>query len=60
MDLTNIPTRELVEELKKREGVSNAVVAPYVEYEVNVSAEGDDVGVYENETGPAIILVVTD
>lgn len=60
MDLSKVPTCELVEKLKKREGVQTVSVEPYVEYEINVSDEGVGVGVYENETGPAIILIVTD
>lgn len=46
-DLENVSTRDLVEELKKREGVE---VEEYGAYEM-YQTEGE---------GPAIILIVTD
>ena len=45
--LKNVSTKELVEELKTREGVEVHIEGPYVDYSV--------LG-----TGPAVILVVTD
>ena len=46
-NLNNVPTCELVEELKKRDGVNVEEVAPYDEYRI----EG---------TGPVVVLVVED
>lgn len=57
MDLSNVPTCKLVEELKKREGVKTLVADPYVMYEVHVD---DGNGSYEEDEGPAIIFIVTD
>lgn len=57
MDLSNVPTCELVEELKKREGVNTLVANPNMMYEVHVD---DENGSYEEDEGPAIILIVTD
>lgn len=45
--LKNISTKELVEELSKREGVEKKIIGPY--QKENISAEG-----------PAIILLVID
>lgn len=47
MDIKNISTRDLVEELQNREGVYGVEVAPYKDYMVNV-------------TGPVIVIVVED
>lgn len=46
-DLTDTPTYELIEELKRREGVEFVVLSPYAK--ATVPAEG-----------PAVVLVVTD
>ncbi len=54
MDISTIATRELVSELAVREGVKSIRVNPY---------EGFSVGINGNlfqETGPAVIMVVTD
>ena len=47
MDLSQVPTAKLVEELARREGVEKTTAAPYqhIQFAVN---------------GPAIVLVVTD
>lgn len=47
MELKKIPTKELVDELKIREGVEMTIAEPYED--VTVSANG-----------PAIVLVITD
>lgn len=47
-------TRLLVEELCKREGVETISIEPYAEY--GVTGAGREI----KETGPAILLVVTD
>jgi hypothetical protein len=62
--IKEIPTCDLVNELKTREGVDYADVAPYVEYSVNVpkaykkSFEFDDVA--KDGTGPCTVIIVTD
>lgn len=45
--LTEISTKDLVEELKKREGVGATIVEPYRDDEIVAS-------------GPSVVLVVTD
>lgn len=52
--LQTASTRLLVEELRKREGVEAIDIEPYDEY--SVTGAGREV----KETGPAILLVVTD
>lgn len=47
MELANISTKELVEELKKREGVEIRYAEPY---------QNEEIKVY----GPAIVLIVID
>lgn len=47
MNLKDYPTRELVEELKTREGVEVTIAEPYQDVDVKVN-------------GPAIVLVVID
>ena len=47
MNLENVPTVDLVTELRKREGVKTTVVKPYQDAAVSVN-------------GPALVLVVTD
>jgi len=56
MDLSKIPTCDLVNELGKREGVIGWPVEPYVKYSIFID---DGAGTLE-ETGPARILVVVD
>jgi len=53
-DLKKSPTKELVEELSKREAVHKFLVGPYEKFGVTTVSEG----MYE--TGPAVILVITD
>lgn len=45
--MENYSTKELVEELKKREGVEMKIAEPYQDLEISVN-------------GPAIVLVITD
>lgn len=47
MNLENVPTANLVTELRKREGVETTIVEPYQDAAVSVN-------------GPALVLVVTD
>lgn len=47
MDVSNVPTAELVGELSRREGVEKTIAEPYQDVQVKVN-------------GPAIVLVVTD
>lgn len=47
MDLSIVPTKDLVSELEKREGVETTTAEPYQDVEIKVN-------------GPAIILVVID
>lgn len=47
VNLENVPTVDLVTELRKREGTETTVVEPYQDATVSVS-------------GPALVLVVTD
>ena len=54
MDVNEISTKALVEELKNRNGVKEITVEPYKPYHVDCTTHG------LNSTGPAVILVVTD
>ena len=58
VDLKNVSTRDLVEELKKREGVETCDIS----LEESYSLEVDHNGYYDTyvDEGPAIILIVTD
>lgn len=47
MNLENVPTANLIIELRKRDGVETTVVKPYQDAAVSVN-------------GPALVLVVTD
>ena len=71
--LTGVSTKDLVEELIQREAVQHCRVKPYHSYEVAVvdDQEACDAGRYKGshrqggmhsgtETGPAVIIVVTD
>ena len=54
MDLSKVSTRELVEELAKREAVEQFIVEPYQAYKIKVG---------ENEIsddGPTVILRIWD
>ena len=53
-DLSTVPTCELVEELRKREGVFTNVAEPYEPYSVKIGDKSND------DKGPAIILTVID
>lgn len=60
MDLKQVSTKDLFEELKGREGVTEIPVCPYVKYVVHVQADGDDEETRVIDKGPASILVVMD
>ena len=47
MNLENVPTANLITELRKREGVKTTVAEPHQDATVSVN-------------GPALVLVVTD
>lgn len=47
MDLKNIPTCKLVEELAMRDGVEMKIAEPYQDVDVSVN-------------GPAIVFIITD
>lgn len=53
-DLSTVPTCELVEELRKREGVDSVNVEPYEPYSITVGNKK------ATEQGPAVLLVVID
>lgn len=55
MNLENISTAQLVEELSKREGVEKITVAPYEACTITV----DDKKI-NDDGGPAVILRITD
>ena len=54
MDLSKISTRELVEELAKREAVEQFIAEPYQVYRIIV---GED---ETADTGPVVILRIWD
>ena len=54
MDLKNVSTKELVEELAKREGVERLSVEPYEPY--SITTNGQTV----NDGGPVVILRIWD
>lgn len=54
MDLSKVSTKELVEELQRREAVEAVAAAPYEDYRITVGER--DI----TDTGPAIILRVWD
>ena len=47
MDICKVPTKELVEELQRRDGVETTIAEPYQDTEIKVN-------------GPAVVLVVID
>ena len=53
-NLSDIPTRDLVFELRKREGVEEIIAEPYEPYRVCTKRK------QVRDEGPAILLVVTD
>lgn len=57
-EIKEFTTKELVDELRKREGVQAIDVKPYHPYFISVDEDFEDVEI--DETGPAIILVVRD
>lgn len=54
MDVSKYSTRELVEELAKREAVETVTVAPYQTYQITI---GDHI---ITDEGPAVILRIWD
>lgn len=54
MDLKNISTKKLVEELSKREAVEKITVEPYKQYSITVGEQKI------NGEGPIIILRIWD
>ena len=68
MELKNLTTKELVDELQKREGVET-IVNPNIECRDEIyvydPTEKDDIGIFktmfnEDRTGPATILRIID
>lgn len=55
MDLKNVSTKELVEELALREGVEKIVVEPYEACSITIGGEE----IY-NDGGPVVILKIMD
>lgn len=61
IDLTDIPTCYLCEELeRRRDRVERIEVPPYVEYSIEIEADCDNRGIYKVDTGPASIFVIID
>lgn len=54
MDLSKVSTRELVEELAKREAVEQFIAEPYQAYKITVGENETE------DTGPAVILRIWD
>lgn len=54
MDLKNVSTKKLVEELASREAVEKIVVEPYEEYSITVGNQNI------NDGGPVVILRIWD
>lgn len=54
MNLTDFSTKELVEELSKREAVEKITVKPYEEYSITVGEQKT------NDEGPVVILRIWD
>lgn len=54
MDLKNVSTKALVEELAGREAVQKTVIEPYEKYSITVREEKID------DAGPVVILRIWD
>lgn len=54
MELSNISTKELVEELVTREAVEKIMIKPYQEYKIII--DNNEI----SDTGPAVILRIWD
>ncbi len=54
MDLAKVSTKELVEELSKREAVETISVKPYEKYSIEANGEKHD------DEGPVVILKIWD
>lgn len=54
MDLSNISTMELVQELSKREGVEKIAVEPYAPYQISTGEKNI------SDFGPIVLLRVWD
>ncbi len=55
VDLTIVSTKDLVEELKKRESVNSIMVEPYVDYEILINKES-----YIKNSGASVLIEVID
>lgn len=62
MNISDFKTYELVEELKKREGIAPILVGPHDPYYIEVGKDRENKynSMPDAETGPATILVVID
>lgn len=54
MDLKNVSTKALVEELASREAVEKTVIEPYEEYSITVGNQNI------SDSGPVVILRIWD
>lgn len=54
MDLSMATNQELISELKSREGTTELISAPYLEYEVKTATQK------VKQQGPATILIIED
>lgn len=54
MDLSQVSTAALVEELKKREAVETYIVEPYQSYQITVGEQT------VSDIGPVVILRIAD
>ncbi|MFR8011320.1 MAG: BC1881 family protein [Clostridia bacterium] len=54
MNLSKVPTCDLVEELSKREAVEKIVVEPYQDYKITVGEKET------SDDGPVVILRIWD
>ena len=54
MNLSNVPTSELVRELSRREGVETLSVEPYQPYQIIAGDQSI------SDTGPIVLLMIED
>ena len=54
MNLSNVPTSELVRELSRREGVEGLSVEPYQPYQIIAGDQNI------SDTGPIVLLMIVD
>lgn len=62
MDFKKVSTKELVDELRKRDGVDGFFIEPSESYEIISGHDlaDDAIKAVRNDTGPTTILIVTD